>query len=335
MRSRRSVQADVAEVARRRLELLSAELAEIRPAPVDPPSRGARGGSGEPSASQARRGDDSGTDPTDPAVGDVSPPPGPGRHAHRGVGLRAAVTGWVSDRVPPAVQARAGLRAAHLVVVLLAVLVAGALTWWWLGRGGDETVAVPAAGRAAPLVTPEVASPAPTSPGSGALSAQTSPHGSAPAVEGDGSVVVDVVGKVRRPGIATLPPGSRVVDALRAVGGARHGVSVAALNLARVLVDGEQIVVGLRTPPGIAPSAAAGAVPGSPTAAGSGAVPMVNINTADQTTLEQLPDIGPVTAKSILDYRTQKGSFSAVDELLEVSGIGDKTLAKIAPYCTI
>jgi competence protein ComEA len=64
-------------------------------------------------------------------------------------------------------------------------------------------------------------------------------------------------------------------------------------------------------------------------------VPVVNINTADQTTLEQLPDIGPVTAKSILDYRAEKGSFSAVDELLEVSGIGDKTLAKIAPYCTI
>ena len=62
---------------------------------------------------------------------------------------------------------------------------------------------------------------------------------------------------------------------------------------------------------------------------------MVNINTADQALLEQLPGIGPVTARSILDYRAEKGSFSAVDELLEVSGIGDKTLAKIAPYCTI
>src|SRR4051794_35737919 len=143
MRSRRSVQADVAEVARRRLELLSAELAETRPAPVDPPSPGARDGSGEPSPL------------TGPAAGGASPPPGPGRHAHRGVGLHAAVAGWASDRLPPGVQARASLRGAHLVVVLLTVLAAGTLTWWWLARGGDEpgAVPVPAAGRAAPLVT--------------------------------------------------------------------------------------------------------------------------------------------------------------------------------------
>jgi competence protein ComEA len=195
----------------------------------------------------------------------------------------------------------------------------------------------PAAAHASALVTPE---PDAVSSAESASSV-TSPaaSGSAAAVAGtsSGSVVVDVVGKVRRPGIATLPSGSRVVDALHAVGGARRGVSLASLNLARLLVDGEQIVVGLRTPPGIAASLAAGSDAAGASAPSSGAssVPMVNINTADQTLLEQLPGVGPVTAKSILDFRAEKGSFSAVDELLEVSGIGDKTLAKIAPYCTV
>ena len=347
MRSRRSVQADVAEVARRRLELLSAELAEIRPDPVDPPSPGARDGSGEPSESRDHDRDPThrqgpGTDRSDPAAGGASPSPGPGRHAHRGVGLRAAVAGWAGDRLPPMVQ-RASLRGPHLVVVLLAVLAAGALTWWWVGRGSDETVTTPTVDSVAPLVTPEGSPSTPSRSGSGAVprAATGSPTGSASPVANDGggsgagSIVVDVVGKVRRPGIATLPGGSRVVDALKAAGGARHGTSLASLNLARLLVDGEQIVVGVRAPLGVAPSAAAGPAGASAPTGASSAVPMVNINTADQAMLEQLPGVGPVTARSILDYRAEKGSFSAVDELLEVSGIGDKTLADIAPYCTI
>jgi competence protein ComEA len=337
MRSRRSVQADVAEVARRRLELLSAELAEIRLDPVDPPSPAARDGSGEPSESRGL--DAPGTHRTDPAAGGASPPPGPGRHAHRGIGLRAALAGWVADRLPSSMQSRVRFGGSHLVVVLLTVLAAGALTWWWLARSDDEPTTMPAVAHASPLVTPDSAV---TSAGSTPTTASPGASGSASPVAGSAAgsgsrVVVDVVGKVRHPGIATLPPGSRVVDALHAAGGARHGVSLAALNLARELVDGEQIVVGLRSPPGIAPSMAAGTEPGGLTAPSSGAsaIPMVNLNTADQTMLEQLPGIGPVTAQSILDYRSEKGSFSAVDELLEVSGIGDKTLAKIAPYCTI
>jgi competence protein ComEA len=144
-----------------------------------------------------------------------------------------------------------------------------------------------------------------------------------------------VTGKVRRPGIATLPQGSRVVDALQAAGGPRHGASLTSLNLARVLADGEQIVVGLRAPPGVAASAASGVGGGAAPGGASTPGAMVNINTADQTQLETLPGIGPVTARSILDYRTEKGGFTSVDELLEVSGIGDATLAKISPYCTL
>jgi competence protein ComEA len=150
----------------------------------------------------------------------------------------------------------------------------------------------------------------------------------APTAPSAASVVVDVSGKVRRPGIATLPAGSRVVDALEAAGGARRGVRLGSLNLARVLTDGEQIVVGVPAPPGVAASAASAPTSGA-------AIPMVNINTASQAELEELPGIGPVTAQSILRFRAENGTFTAVEELLEVSGIGDATLAKLAPYVTL
>jgi competence protein ComEA len=141
---------------------------------------------------------------------------------------------------------------------------------------------------------------------------------------------VDVAGKVRRPGIATLPLGSRVIDALEAAGGARPGIRLGTLNLARVLADGEQIVVGQPAPPGVAASAAS-----APTSGAAGSTPMVNINTASQAELEELPGVGPVTAQAILAFRTENGAFSAVDELLEVSGIGDATLAEMAPFVTL
>jgi competence protein ComEA len=313
MRSRRSADDEVAEVARRRLELLSAELAEIRPESVDPPFPGDRGGSGE------------------------RPPPGAGaapvagRHAHRPVGLGAAVGGWAQDRLPPPLQGRVQLSAAHLVVVLLLAVGGLGATAWWVSRadGGERPVpslasAPPVA--AASLVTPSAA--AGGAPLTGAASTGPSPAGPARSPTVAGSIVVDVAGKVRRPGIATLPSGSRVVDALEAAGGARRGVRLGSLNLARVLVDGEQIVVGVAAPPGVAASAASAPTSGA-------AVPMVNINTASQAELEELPGVGPVTAQSILEFRAEHGTFTAVDELLEVSGIGDATLAKIAPYVTL
>jgi competence protein ComEA len=150
----------------------------------------------------------------------------------------------------------------------------------------------------------------------------------APATPG-GTVVVDVAGKVRRPGIATLPAGSRVVDAIRRAGGARPGVDLTSLNLARVLVDGEQILVGVPSAPGVAASASS-----RPGAAGAGDG-LVNINTATLEQLDSLPGVGPVTAQKILDWRTAHGSFTAIDELLEVDGIGEKTLADMAPHLTL
>ena len=165
-----------------------------------------------------------------------------------------------------------------------------------------------------------------TAPAGDLVSVSRGPSPSGSPSGGGGSVTVDVAGKVRRPGIAVLDAGSRVVDALEAAGGARDGVDVTGLNLARVLVDGEQILVGLTEPTGVAATVTGGTSPVST---------LVNLNTADQVALESLPDVGPVTAQSILAWRTEHGAFTAVDQLLDVDGIGEVTLAKLTPYVTL
>ena len=160
-----------------------------------------------------------------------------------------------------------------------------------------------------------------------------------------GVVVVHVVGAVVRSGVVRLTPGSRVLDAVSAAGGAAPGADLPQLNLARVVVDGEQIHVprkGETLPPGGVPGSGsgigAGAAVGSGTAGGgagaTGATPaaaLVDLNSADVATLDTLPGVGPVLAQRILDWRTEHGRFSSVDELGEVSGIGDKLLAQIGP----
>ncbi|MFH9468430.1 helix-hairpin-helix domain-containing protein [Streptomyces clavifer] len=135
-------------------------------------------------------------------------------------------------------------------------------------------------------------------------------------------------GKVRRPGIQHLPSGSRVADALRAAGGAREGADVTGLNQARVLTDGEQVLVGLPA----AQSAAAGAEGsgGSGTAQAGPAAP-VSLSTATVEQLDTLPGVGPVLARHIIDYRTEHGGYRSVDELREVDGIGDRRFADLRP----
>jgi competence protein ComEA len=219
-----------------------------------------------------------------------------------------------------------GVSPHQVALVALAVVVMVALAAWWVLRSVPHTQPVQlSTQRTLPSSTTVTAPPSPAGASSAPVSSGAS-TGPAPPASATGSVVVDVAGRVRRPGIVQLPAGARVVDALRAAGGARPGVQTRSLNLARPLVDGEQIVVGLRVP-------AVGSSPGTgvtPTT-GSSIAP-VNLNTATAEQLDTLPGIGPVTAQAILDWRTENGSFTSVDELLEVSGIGDATLADIAPY---
>lgn len=138
-------------------------------------------------------------------------------------------------------------------------------------------------------------------------------------------VVVHVVGQVRRPGLVRLDKGARVADAVAAAGGATGRAELAAINLARPVVDGEQIVVP--APGEVVPSVGLGAGRGE----GPGADPPgpVDLNTAGLADLDALPGIGPVLAQRILDWRAEHGRFTSVDELGEVVGIGDRLLQQL------
>ncbi|WP_255371762.1 ComEA family DNA-binding protein [Cellulosimicrobium sp. CUA-896] len=139
------------------------------------------------------------------------------------------------------------------------------------------------------------------------------------------------MGRVAAPGLVTVVDGARVADALAAAGGTLPDADLAALNIARTVVDGEQIVVplpGEQVPqPGVAGT---GTVAGGATAGGAGAAGgVVDLNAADATALDTLPGIGPVLAERIVAWRTEHGRFTSVDELGEVSGIGPSVLADL------
>ena len=133
------------------------------------------------------------------------------------------------------------------------------------------------------------------------------------------ALIIDVTGEVVSPGVYELPAGSRVIDAIKAAGGARAKAALSDLNLARIIKDGEQIYVD--------PIYKAGA---SIRTGSKAAVPRgpININRASASELDSLDGIGPVIAKRIIAYRTTNGAFLAVEDLLKVSGIGDAKLAQ-------
>ncbi len=135
---------------------------------------------------------------------------------------------------------------------------------------------------------------------------------------------VHVVGAVRRAGLFRLRDGSRVADAVARAGGPTKRADLAAVNLAAPLVDGQQVVVPRRGPPG-----AAAAIPGAP---GSGA--KVSLASATLEQLDELPGIGPVTAQKIVDWRTTHGPFRSVDDLDDVPGIGPARIEQLRDLVT-
>jgi competence protein ComEA len=133
---------------------------------------------------------------------------------------------------------------------------------------------------------------------------------------------VHILGAVARPGLYELRDGDRAVDAVAAAGGFLETADQAQLNLARLIIDGEQIVV-----PVVGETVAA-----SPGTTASG---LVNLNTADAATLDTLPRVGPAMAARIIDWRESSGPFTSVDDLLNISGIGDKTFEGLKDLVTV
>ncbi len=135
------------------------------------------------------------------------------------------------------------------------------------------------------------------------------------ASDADGSLVVHVIGAVRRPGLVHLNAGSRVADALRMAGGATSSKAEASVNLARLIVDGEQIVVNAS---------------GAQVSASSGG--RVSLNSATAQEFESLPGVGPVLAQRIVDFRSEHGPFPSIDRLDDVSGIGAALMGQLRTH---
>lgn len=207
---------------------------------------------------------------------------------------------------PPRVRLDPGRPGALLLcaVAVVSAVIAAVVTW---------------AGRPAVEPLPAV----PVAVVDSAVGSGTAPSAGPPASAAE--IVVAVVGQVVTPGLVTLPAGSRVADAIAAAGGALPGADLATVNLARVLADGEQVAVGVP-----------GAVDGAPPAAG-GADPVtpVNLNTATEAELEELPGVGPVLAGRIVQWRSDNGDFTSVDQLQEVDGIGPSTFEDLRDEVTV
>ena len=140
------------------------------------------------------------------------------------------------------------------------------------------------------------------------------------------TILIHVAGKVKRPDVYPLLAGSRVSDAIKAAGGAQKGVDLSDINLARVLVDGEQVYVGY-----VAKVSSSSSSKSSKTRFTG----VINVNRATKAEFDSLTGIGPVLASRIINYRSANGPFLALDDLLKVSGIGSKTLERIRPRLSL
>ena len=157
----------------------------------------------------------------------------------------------------------------------------------------------------------------------------------------DGTIFVDIGGAGKTTKMAELPDGSRVDDAIEAAGGLRKEADMTNINRAEFLVDGQKVFIpsyALDEEGNIIESSAAGSVPDNGTSSATGAIDpsgKVNINTADSTQLQTLNGVGPATAQKIIDYRDSSGRFTTIEDLKNVSGIGDKTFEKLKDYICI
>ncbi|WP_406198482.1 ComEA family DNA-binding protein [Kitasatospora sp. NBC_01560] len=338
---------EISDTARLRMAVLLPAGAGPADGPVEGPVEGPVGGAAEGAVGPAEGLADGAAGADGPSTTGGSarpvrrPSPGPLAEAARPELPFGTVVGddETGDSVVRAQPVRSGLRFGPAVmldrravlglVVLLLLAVGYGVQHFWLAR--PRPVEVPAVAGAP--VEPGVSGPAPSEPGAGPGppgAGGASGAGTASGPEASPVVVVDIGGRVHSPGVHTLPGGSRVADALRVAGGPLPETDTKNLNLARVLADGEQILVGESAAPPVG-----GAGTGAGPAAASAPRQPVSLNHATLEQLDTLPGVGPTLAQRILAFRVSHGSFRALDQLRQVSGIGERTYAEIKPMLTL
>lgn len=140
-------------------------------------------------------------------------------------------------------------------------------------------------------------------------------------------IYVDIGGQVKNPGVYTVKEGTRVFEVIEKAGGLTEDAFIEQINQAEAVTDGQKIVI---------PSSEDVQQSLMPqTASGKDSSGLVNINSADSQTLQEIPGVGPATAEKIIAYRTENGRFSSIEELKNVSGIGDKTFEKMKDKITV
>jgi competence protein ComEA len=211
-----------------------------------------------------------------------------------------------ADAAPARSRLRIGLGAG---AVLLAVAVGCAVLFSAVAPRGETLTVLPGSGTGA------TGGPSPT----------------AAAVDAPG-IYVHILGAVNRPGLYELHEGDRAVDAVAAAGGFTADADRSQLNLARFIADGEQIAVPVV---GQAPPVAAGGAAGGVAGGGAAVAGKVNLNTADATALETLPRVGPAMAERIIAWREANGRFSTIEDLMNVTGVGDKTFESLRDLVTV
>lgn len=247
------------------------------------------------------------------------PPRGP---AASEVDSRDSDPAGVKGRLTAAAISTPAFVRSHLAVVAAVVFVGVAATGYFVFQTRAESVAVGVT-TAAETPPPDAASASPDGGSPTAAVASPSPT----------AIRVHVLGAVSRPGVVAIPDGSRVGEAVTAAGGFTADADPAELNLAAVVPDGAQIVIGTKASPRGEVNVSSA---GGRTVGGSGeSDASLDLNTATQEQLEALPGIGPVTAQKIVAWRSAHGRFTRVEDLLDVSGIGDKTLEEIRPHVRV
>lgn len=235
----------------------------------------------------------------------------------------------MSDRIPTSVPRGIAISA------LIVATVAGFLGWRILARPAPIEDRMPmASGEPSGVET----TPGSSDP-SGAGRSSVSETGEVARSADDGStgtgadVTLHVAGAVNRPGLVSVPEGSRVADAAAAAGGLGVTADLERVNLAATVVDGSRVfipAVGQEIPPEVPVTPSADSDRAEPTAE----TPL-DLNAADAGALEALPGVGPATAAAIVKHREDNGRFTTVESLLDVRGIGEAKLEAMRDLVTV